>query len=336
MPLRLPRRDLVRAPRRSPQSAQSGIALIAVLWLTVMLTVIASGFAFSMRSEALAARNALSHAQARAIADGAIERMAFELQRPRNLPEVWMPDGAAHTWQDGEATITAAAVDESAKIDINAATDALLKSMLQNIGGVPPADVARLVDAIVDWRDADDLKRPNGAEAPDYQAAGLKYKPTNAPFDTTGELQRVLGMTPAIFAKIADSITVYSRQAGINTATASRDVLLALPNVTPEAVDQYIAQRKDALANKLPVPPFALAQGFASGAIPVWRIHAEATLPDGVTFVRDAVLRPSAELKRPVVALLWQEGQRAPPSNPAGSAAAAANPATNTNGTRTQ
>jgi type II secretory pathway component PulK len=32
---------------------QSGIALIAVLWLTVLLTVIASGFAFSMRSEVL-------------------------------------------------------------------------------------------------------------------------------------------------------------------------------------------------------------------------------------------------------------------------------------------
>jgi type II secretory pathway component PulK len=39
-----------------PIRAQRGIALILALWLTVMLTVIASGFAFSMRSEALAAR----------------------------------------------------------------------------------------------------------------------------------------------------------------------------------------------------------------------------------------------------------------------------------------
>lgn len=324
------------APRRAAVRPQSGIALIAVLWLTVLLTVIASGFAFSMRNEALAARNALSHAQARAIADGAVERMAFELQRPRNLPEVWLADGASHTWQDGDATLIAAAVDESAKIDINAATDPLLKSLLQNIGGVPAEDSARLVDAIADWRDADDLKRPNGAEEPDYRAAGLKYKPANAPFQTVGELQRVLGMTPAIFAKIAESITVYSRQPGINTATASRDVLLALPNVTPEQVDQYIAQRSEAIANKLPVPPFAGAQGFASGAIPVWRIRAEATLPDGVTFVRDAVLRPSAELKRPVIALLWQEGQKAAsPPTPAGTAGPG-NSATNANGTRPQ
>ena len=53
------------------------------LWLTVLLTVIASGFAFSMRSEALAARNAVSLAQARAIADGAVERTVFELMRPQ-------------------------------------------------------------------------------------------------------------------------------------------------------------------------------------------------------------------------------------------------------------
>ncbi len=61
------------------------------------------------------------------------------------------------------------------------------------------------------------------------------------------------------------------------------------------------------------MPPFAQAQGFATGAAPVWRIRAEATMPDGVTFVRDAVLRPSVDPRRPVIALLWQEGARTPP-----------------------
>ena len=30
-------------------------------------------------------------------------------------------------------------------------------------------------------------------------------------------------------------------------------------------------------------------------------------MPDGVTFVRDAVLRPSIDPRRPMIALLWQE-----------------------------
>ena len=327
---------MVRSARRrnAPRAgAQSGLALIAVLWLTVLLTVIASSFAFSMRSEILAARNALSLAQARAAADGAIERMVFELQRPRNIPDVWLADGSPHGWQEDEATIVTMAVDESAKIDLNSATDALLTGLLQNVGGQEAETAQHIVEAIADWRDPDDLRRPNGAEAGDYRSAGSKYVPANAPFAVVGELQRVLGMTPALFARIADSLTVYSRRPGINIATASRDVLLAVPGATPEIVDAYLMQRREALANKLPIPPFPPAQRFATGAAPVWRLRAEATMADGVTFVREAVLRPSPDPRRPVVALLWQEGSM-PPPNPAGDADAANPAAATTNGAR--
>ena len=303
----------MRALRPSPAARQQGIALIAVLWLTILLTVIASGFAYSMHGEAIAARNALSLAQARAAADGAVERTAFELTRPRNLPDVWQADGSGRTWADGEIKLTTWAQDEASRIDLNTASDPLLKGLLQNVGGLDSFAADSVLAAILDWRDADDLKRPNGAEEPDYRAAGKTYKPANAPFDSVGELARVLGVTPALVARIADSLTVYSRQPGINPATATRDVLLAIPNATPEAVDAYIALRTDALANKLQAPPFPLAQGFATGAAPVWRIRAEATMPDGVTFVRDAVLRPSVDPRRPVIALLWQEGARTPP-----------------------
>ena len=124
--------------------AQRGIALIAVLWLTVLLTVIASSFAYSMRGEALAARNTMSLAQARAVADGAVERVAFELSRPRNLPDVWSADGQPHVWNDGEIAVTAAAFDETARIDLNAAPEPLLKGLLQNAGGLDP-DAAQRV-----------------------------------------------------------------------------------------------------------------------------------------------------------------------------------------------
>jgi general secretion pathway protein K len=287
---------------------QRGIALIAVLWLTVLLTVIASGFAFSMRGGALAARNTMSVAQARAAADGAVERVAFELARPRNTPDVWLPDGRVRTWADGEIAIASTAVDESALIDLNSAADPLLKGLLENVGGLDPDASERVLEAILDWRDADDLKRPNGAEADDYRAAGLKYVPTNSRFESVGELQRVLGVTPALMARIGGSLTVYSQQRGINPATAPRDSLLALPGVTPDQVDAFIASRSDALANQLPVPPFPPAQAYG-GSSPIWRIHVEARTPDGVTFARDAVLRPQNDPRQPLLVLLWQEGE---------------------------
>jgi len=280
----------------------------------VLLTVIAAGFAYSMRTEALAARNAVALAQVRALADGAISRVVFELMRPRTVAETWAFDGAVHYWEEGGATIAANAVDESGKIDLNAASDALLKNLFQTAAGVDADTAARLVDAIGDWKDADEVRRPQGAEAPEYQAAGLSYKPANAPFETVAELQRVLGMTPALYAAVADSLTVFSRQPGVNPAYASRTVLLALPNATPEVVDAYVAQRNDALAQRLPLPVFPIAAGAAP--INVWRIRAEATAADGVTFIREAVIRPGGDVLHPVTILLWQEGDHrvfAPP-----------------------
>ena len=307
---------------------QRGIALIAVLWLTILLTVIASSFAFSMRSEALSARNALSFAQARAIADGAVERVAFELQRPRNLPEVWIPDGQAREWQDGDVAIVASAVDEAAKIDLNVAAEPLLKGLLRVVGELDDEAAQRLVDAIVDWRDPDELRRPNGAEEPEYRSANRSYRPSNSLFESVGELQRVLGMSPPMFARIAPHLTVYSRQPGVNPATASREVLLAIPGVTAEQVDTFLMRRQEALLAKQPVPLFPQAQAFGAGGIPVWAIRAEAQMPDGVTFVRDAVLRPSADPLRPVIAFAWQDGVLPPP--PENSAGAPASPSNGT------
>ena len=158
-----------------------------------MLTVIASGFAFSMRSEAMAARNMISMAQARAAADGAIERTVFELSRTAT-PDTWKRDGtAAHVEGRRHHAHRQRHRRVRASIDLNAANEVLLRSLFVNVGGADPDLAAHIVDAILDWRDADDLKRPNGAEEADYRAAGLKYKPANAPFETVSDLARVHG-----------------------------------------------------------------------------------------------------------------------------------------------
>jgi general secretion pathway protein K len=294
-----------------------------VLWLTVLLTVIGGAFAFSMRSEALASRNTVALAQARAAADGAIERTVFELLRPRT-PESWKSDGRTRGWRDGELAIIASARDETARIDLNTGAEPLLRSLFVNLGGMSDADAAALVDAIADWRDADELRRPNGAEAPDYRATNSNYLPANYPFESIGELSRVRGMTPVIYARVAGALTVHSRQTGINAMTASRDVLRALPGATPETVDDYLARREEALAANLPLPTFPPAQPFLAGAAPVWRIQAEASFADGVRFVREAVVRATADPRRPFYALLWSEGERPPPPAATEPAAAAA------------
>jgi len=93
-------------------------------------------------------------------------------------------------------------------------------------------------------------------------------------------------------------------------------LLLVMPNATEETVDAFIAQRTQALASKLALPVFPPAQAFSGGASPVWRIRAQASLPDGVTFVREAVLRSSADAQRPLIALAWLEPSRSAALSP--------------------
>ena len=292
--------------RRAPRSAQRGIALVLVIWMATLLTVVAASFAFSARTDALVIRNSISIARAEAAADAGVTRAVWENYRIDNSPEQWRRDGAPHEWTFDDAIVRIELRDESARIDINTASDALLRGLMVSVG-LADEEATRLVDAIADWRDPDSFKRPFGAEESDYQAAGLSYGPANTPFQAIEEIQLVLGMRPDIFRRIAPMITVYSRQTGVATGAATREVLLAIPGIAPEQVDAFIARREEARAARLPPPAFPEAGAYASAPSgQVTTIRSEAHLPDGTVFVRDAValLRPVP--RRPVTYLAWR------------------------------
>src|SRR3546814_4962341 len=94
-------------------------------------------------------------------------------------------------------------VDESGKVDLHAA-DVDLLARLFTVVGVDQATAGDIAAAIADWRDADDLTQPQGgAEDPAYASAGLAWGAKDAQFDTVAEVEQVLGMTPAIYARVA-------------------------------------------------------------------------------------------------------------------------------------
>ena len=287
---------------------ERGIALVIVLWITVLLALIAVGMGQDSRTEALLTRNQFSLARARALADGAVERAMYEHLRPPSPEKVWFPNGAVHGWEEDGVRYAVSLAWESGRIDMNVAREPLLQGLFMSAGGLPAEDAARIVDAVMDWRDPDDAKRVNGAEAPDYRAAGRTYVPSNANFETIEELQRVLGMTPETYAKIADLITVHSRQPGIDPAGASRGVLLSIPNMTPDVVDAYIALREAARATGQPAPPLPQAVGYVSTGTAGFHVNATVRMPDGVTFVREVVVQPTGNAKRPLQYLAWREG----------------------------
>jgi general secretion pathway protein K len=302
--------------------AQSGVALVLVLWVSILLLVIASSFIIERRTEAMVVVNSVSMARAEGAADAGVYRAVYDGYRTDNGPDMWKRDGTRYDWNFDGIPVRVELRDESAKIDINTANDALLRGLFLSVG-LTDDEATALVDAVLDWRDADDFKRPHGAEAADYQAAGLPYKPANAPFQAIEELQLVLGMRPEIYRRIAPSITVFSRQPGVNATIASRDVLLAIPGVTPEMVDAYIAQREDARTAGQPLPQFPQAGAYASAYSMVVSIRAEAQLDDGTVFSREAVALMRPQPHRPVTFVAWRESTAMPEAPPAPPAAQA-------------
>jgi len=290
---------------------ERGVALVIVLWAVMLLTVIAGNFVFAMRTETLVARNAVSAAQAEAMANGAVHRALYETFKPATDAGTWKADGRERQWEENGAKIRVVMMDESGKIDINTNSDELLRGLFLSIGA-DAGKSAQLLDAILDWRDTDSLPRPNGAESDAYHAAGLS-EPANAPFDAVEQLQQVMGMSTDIYLRIAPLITIHSRQPGINTQVAPSGVLMAIPGADPGQVDAYIEQRKQSLADGQTPPPFPAGAAFMSAATnSVINVRAEARMPDSAVFVREAVARRSGEAKRPVAFLSWKEGRPAP------------------------
>lgn len=121
--------------------------------------------------------------------------------------------------------------------------------MLRFLGsfGVQEDRRSLLMDSLRDYVDADELRRLNGAEAPQYLTAGRTGLPRNQPLQSPRELRDVLGwdQQPALWTRlgILEFVTV-NGQAGVNPNTAPRQVLTSITGVTPELAE-VIVQRRD-------------------------------------------------------------------------------------------
>ena len=295
---------MTRARRPASTSPQRGAALILLLWLIVLLTALIGGFALAARVESLQGRVLVRGLVASNAARAGLE---YSLTRV-SLPDArlqWKPDGTAHRWRFGDAQVEVKIVDENGKLDINQAPHPLLAALIQR-KGVEPSEAGRIAGAIVDWRDADLLTQPGGgAEDGDYEAAGRPYGAKDAEFESVAELLQVLGMTPALYAKLEPDLTVYSGRAQPDPAYASAELLDAMGLNGADLV----AQRGQP-AGALPVDgalPGASMVGAGSGT---YSIDSRARLPDGRQSLLRAVVRTGGGglPGMAYVPLRWEEG----------------------------
>ena len=265
---------------------QRGIALIGVLFGLTVLALFAAGLVRDTRTELLLTRNFLTTAHAEAAADGAVYRAIADItaSTDRSTGVAFAVESVTIDGDAGPMRITTAIEDEGGKLDLNHAHPA---HMLQLLLQLDVVEAEALSDAMIDFRDGDDNRRGNGAEWPDYRAAGLPYVAHNRPFKSVDELRLVLGMTEDIFQRLLPYITIYSRRRGVDPNHAPEAVLRSVPGLDDGAVDAILDQR----STQQGLPAFgALGLYFSRSNHRVFTIRSEARAADGGRFVRHAVI----------------------------------------------
>lgn len=290
------------------------MALVAVLWITSLLALMAAGIGSSSRTSTRLAFNAVENTKARLLADAGVQQAVFKL----------LTDDGGRAWQaagtlgptllleGGRVRIEVR--DEDGKIDLNAAPSVLLQGLF-GAAGLGEEEAASLASRVVDFRDEDSDPVPGGAEDPTYEAAGRPEGAADRPFRRIEELAGVLGVTDAIYERVRSHVTIFSDAEGIDPLRASTMVLQAIPGMTTETEAAILssAQADEAyldLSNDLlePIEDYLLPSREL-----IFNIRALGESDGGGRFVREAIIALDGGREAlPFTTYAWQRGTLRP------------------------
>lgn len=289
----------MRASTSMP-GTQRGVALLLVLWACTLLAIVLGGLAALARTEGLQARYQLASTQAHYAAEAGLMRAVYGLEDPQPRQR-WVADGRTYEFHFDQAKVQVRVVSENGKVDLNAAMPGVLEGLFV-AAGERPDRAARLAAQVVGWRSAPHAGATATVGDAAYAAAGRDYGPRHAPFASVDELQLVLDMTPALYQRIADDITIYGGNATPDPNTATPLALAAIPGMDSAQMQAIRAAR----ARNATDPGLAVDNGSTHS------IESQATLADGTRAMLRATIRLQAGVggrqSQPYVVLRWREG----------------------------
>jgi general secretion pathway protein K len=203
-----------------------GFVLITVLWVVAALSAVAGLTLAVARTGAETTRNRGALTRGAWAREACAEILLARYARDPGIRALDTVDLGRGTWCTAELS------DPAARVDLNEAPPEALRRIIGK---------DTLTDALLDWRDPDDLERPLGAERAWYRTANRR-PPRNGPLAAIEELLLVRGFDSATVAKVASLLTVEGA-GGINLNAAPRQVLETLPGLGPEGVSVVLARR---------------------------------------------------------------------------------------------
>lgn len=222
---------------RRHEAGEEGFVLIVVLLALGLLSLIVLTLSSVARLEAKTKSNIKLQAQAEVLADGLVRLVAADIAATRKFALRGLPlaSGRPQGCTLGGDVVVATVTDIAGLVDLNGAPFSVLRRLL-GVAGLAPGRAGVVAAAIADFRDADDTAADKGSERQAYAAAAMGHGPKNSPFESVGELDQVLGMTPELFARLKPLLTVHSHSRKVAFDVAPRAVIAALSDDDPEAV----------------------------------------------------------------------------------------------------
>jgi type II secretory pathway component PulK len=199
---------------------QGGIALIIVMISIFVLSMLAGGFAYSMKVETKLARNGNSEEQLQWLGRSGVEYARWILAQQMMIPnepydgldQVWAggPGGVGTSNSPllevqkevtlGDGTFTWEIKDLERKWNINSMLQPGGQDLLQNAFmamGLSAGDITPLANSILNWMDKG--TRVQGADADDYQRMNPPYSIKAGPIDDLSELLLIRGITQEMY-----------------------------------------------------------------------------------------------------------------------------------------
>lgn len=226
---------------------QRGVALITALLVAALGTVLAVAMAQRQRIEIRRTENLLQWDQAAAFADAVVEWGGLILQRDG---EAGATDSLDEPWATllppiviEEGALWGGIEDLQGRINLNnlvgtgALADATRSRFLRLLDHLDLDQT--LMDAIIDWMDADaDVSGVGGAEDDYYTRLTPPYRAANRPFTEVSELRLIRGLSAQAYARLTPHITALPGGTAININTAGATVLASLS----DALDPFSAE----------------------------------------------------------------------------------------------
>jgi general secretion pathway protein K len=252
---------------REAKKARNGFVLVVVLSMVILLGVILFGFNYTSRVQLHNIGRlrksvwAINCARAGLNIAIAIVRDTGDIHMNKMLPNLC---SGGQKFDVCGRVCSLEIIEENGKLNVN-----MLKDKNGRLNRTAIGQLLRLIDllnqeytdysyisynlvpSIIDWTDGDDrvthlpfVKSENsGAESAYYEKLSPPCKCKDGPLETIEELLLVRAMTPEIFERIHDYITVYG-DGRININCASKRVIQCLSEKMDAALAQVIIERR--------------------------------------------------------------------------------------------